>query len=55
MKLNELLIPKFYLVSSDPDRENTEDYLRNHFKQSEFYQDINNSSSNILNKINKSV
>ena len=30
-------IPRFYLVSSDPDRENTEDYLRNNFDKSKFY------------------
>ena len=31
-------IPRFYLVSSDPDRENTEDYLRNNFDKSKFYE-----------------
>ena len=30
-------MPDFHLVSSDPDRENTEDYLRNHFEPDQFY------------------
>ena len=32
-------IPKFYLVSTNPNRENTEDYLRNHLHVSKFYAD----------------
>lgn len=32
-----VLVPNFYLISSDPDRENTEDYLRNHFQPDQFY------------------
>jgi len=33
----KITVPKFYLISSDPDRENTEDYLRKHFEKSQFY------------------
>ena len=35
--MKKLSIPRFYIVSSDPDRENTEDYLRKHFEKSSFY------------------
>ena len=36
--MKKLSIPRFYIVSSDPDRENTEDYLRKHLEKSKFYQ-----------------
>jgi hypothetical protein len=34
---NGVLIPKFYLVSTDPDRVNTEDYLRKNLDLNTFY------------------
>ena len=35
-----LLIPQFYLISSNPDRENTEDWIRNNFDPSKFYDNL---------------
>ena len=37
MDNNGVLIPKFYLVSTNPDRVNTEDYLRKNLELETFY------------------
>jgi hypothetical protein len=38
LKMNkEIKIPKFHIVSTNPDRENTEDYLRKHLDIESFY------------------
>ena len=41
--INEIKIPKFYLVSTNPDRVNTEDYLRKNLDMEQFYQ-LNNQN-----------
>lgn len=48
-KNNEVpIIPTFYLVSSNPDRENTEDYIRNNFDPSQFYECRSKSSNSSI-------
>jgi hypothetical protein len=46
---NGVLIPKFYLVSTNPDRVNTEDYLRKNLDLDTFYRvaPFNGKSSNL--------
>ena len=49
MNGNGVSIPKFHLVSTNPDRVNTEDYLRKNLELDTFYRAIplNNSSYNL--------
>ena len=44
-KESPLLIPQYYLISSNPDRENTEDWIRNNFDPSTFYDNFKELNS----------
>ena len=47
MDSNGVLIPKFYLVSTNPDRVNTEDYLRKNLELDTFYRVAPSNNRNL--------